>query len=96
MPGRKFDLPARYFGGTGLRLHHLRHEAAHGFRRLILHLAGSVGVGAEGEPRIVVAKHTGDGLDIHSILQGQRGECQVLIRNRTKSLENTHFLDSHQ
>ena len=35
-------------GDAGLCLHHLRHEAAYGFRRLILHLAGGVGVGAEG------------------------------------------------
>ena len=54
--------------------HHLRHEATHGFRRLILHLAGGVGIGAQGEPRVVVAQHTGNGLDIHTILQGQGGE----------------------
>ena len=63
------------FGVAGLLLHHLGHEAAHGFRRLILHLPGGVGVGAEGEARIVVAQHTGDRLDIHPVLEGQRGEC---------------------
>ena len=61
------------FGGSGvvLHLHHLGHEVSHSFRRLILHLAGGVGVGAQGEACIVVAQHTGDCLDIHAILQGQ-------------------------
>ena len=55
-------------------LHHLRHEVPHGFRRLVLHLAGGVGVGAQGEPRVVVAQHTGDRFDVHAVLQGQGGE----------------------
>ena len=62
------------FDAAGVPLHDLRHEAAHGFRRLILHLPGGVGIGAEGEARVVVAKHTGDGLDVHAVLQGQSGE----------------------
>ena len=62
------------FGIAGLPSHDLRHEAAHGFRCLILHLPGGVGVGAQGEARIVVAQHTGDGLDVHTVLEGQRGE----------------------
>ena len=37
---------------AGLPLHHLCHEAAHGFRSLILHLPGGVGVGAEGAAQI--------------------------------------------
>ena len=36
-----------FFAVKGIILHDLRHEAAHGFRRLILHLPGGVGVGAE-------------------------------------------------
>ena len=35
-------------GTTGQPLHDLRHEAAHGLRRLILHLPGGVGVGVQG------------------------------------------------
>ena len=57
------------FGLLRCLLHHLRHEAAHGFRRLVLHLAGGVGVGAEGESCIVVAQHTGDRLDVYAVLQ---------------------------
>ena len=34
-PGRKFGLPARCFDAAGLLLHGLRHEAAHGLRRLV-------------------------------------------------------------
>ena len=33
---------------AGLLLHDLRHEAAHGFRRLTLHLSGGVGVDVGG------------------------------------------------
>ena len=55
-------------------LHHLGHEASHGFCRLILHLPGGVGIGTQGEPRVVVAQHTGHSLDVHAILQGQGGE----------------------
>ena len=36
------------FSVAGLLLHHLGHEAAHGFRRLILHLSGGVGVDVGG------------------------------------------------
>ena len=54
--------------------HYLLHEAPHRFSSLVLHLAGGVGVGAEGEAGIVVAQHGGDGFDIDAILEGCRGE----------------------
>ncbi len=41
-------------------LHDLRHEAAHFLRSLLLHLPCDVGVGAEGEARVVVPEHTAD------------------------------------
>ena len=67
-------------GGSGMVLHHLGYEAAHGFRRLILHLPGGVGVGAQGESGIVVAQHTGDSLDVHAVLerQGSEGMSQIV------------------
>ena len=77
VPGRKFGLPAWCFSmllGCVCRSHHLSHEAAHGFRRLILHLTGGVGVGAEGEACVVVAQHTGHRLDVHTVLKCKRGE----------------------
>ena len=72
--GRKFAFLSGAFEAVSLLLHYLCHEAAHSLRRLILHLPGGVGIGAQGEPRIVVAQHTGHCLDVHPILQGQRGE----------------------
>ena len=66
-------------------LYYLAHEISHGFRRLILHLAGGVGVGAQGEARIVMTQHTGNGLDVHAILQGQGGEGVPLCHNKDKS-----------
>ena len=72
-------------GTAGQPLHDLRHEAAHGFRRLILHLPCGVGISTEGEARIVVAQHTGDRLDVHAILQGKGGEGMPLWHNKDKS-----------
>ena len=66
-------------------LHDLRHEAAHGLRRLVLHLPGSVGVGAQGEPGVVMAQRVGEGLHIHAVLEGQRGEGMPLWHNKDKS-----------
>ena len=66
-------------------LHDLCHEAAHRLRRLILHLPGGVGVGAEGEACVIVPQHTGDRLDVHSVLKGQRGESVPLWHNKDKS-----------
>ena len=66
--GRKFGLPARFFASVGLPLLYLGHEVPHGFRRLILHLPGSVGVGAEGEACVIVAQHTGDRFDVYPVL----------------------------
>ena len=37
--------------------HHLCHETAHFLRGLLLHLPCDVGVGAEGESRVVVTEH---------------------------------------
>ena len=55
-------------------LHDLCHEAAHGGCSLVLLLPCSVGVGAEGEPGIIVAQHGGHRLDIHTVLKGCGGE----------------------
>ena len=73
------------FDAAGVPLHDLRHEAAHGLRRLILHLPGGVGVGAQSEARVVVAQHTGDRFDVHAVLQGQRRKGVPLWHNKDKS-----------
>ena len=44
-----------------------------------------MGVGAQGESGIVVPQHTGDGLDVHTVLQGQGGEGVPLWYNKDKS-----------
>ena len=64
-------------------LHHLRHEAAHGLCGLVLLLPCSVGVGAQGEARVVVSKHIADGFHVYAVLQCQRGECvsEVVKKN---------------
>ena len=46
-------------------LSNLRHEAAHFLRGLLLHLPCDVGVGAEGEARVVVPEHTADDILKH-------------------------------
>ena len=73
--------------GQGVCSYHLAHEITHGLRRLVLHLACGVGVGAQGKPRIVVAQHTGDCLDIHAVLECQGGEgmTQVVEANVRKA-----------
>lgn len=56
-------------------LHHLRHEAAHGFRCLILYLPGGVGIGSEREACVVVPEHIGHRFDVDAVLQRQGSEC---------------------
>ena len=57
-----------------LRSHILVNHAADGVRRLPAHLLGGVGVGVQSEACRVVAQRVGEGLHIHAILEGQRGE----------------------
>ena len=54
--------------------HILRYELSHCIGCLFLHPGCDVGVCAEGKARIEVPQHTGDRLDVHAVLQGQRGE----------------------
>ena len=54
---------------------HLRHEIAHLLRGTFLHLACDVGVGAEREACVEMAKHTGYCLYVHAILERQGREC---------------------
>ena len=56
-------------------LHGLADDAADGVGGGTLHLRRSVGVGAQGKSRVVVAQHTADGFHVYAILQGQRSEC---------------------
>ena len=55
-------------------LHGLADDAADGVGGGTLHPLRGVGVGAEGKARVVVAQRTRQRLDIHAVLEGQRGE----------------------
>ena len=59
-----------YFCG----LHGLADDAADGVGGGALHPLRGVGVGAEGKARVVVAQRTRQRLDVHAVLEGQRGE----------------------
>ena len=73
--GREVRLPNRCAVCIPLRpLSHLRHEAPHGLGRLVLFLAGGVGVGPQGEPCVVVPQHGGDRFDVYPVLEGQGGK----------------------
>ena len=65
-------------------LHDLCHETAHRLCCLVLLLPRSVGVGAECKSGVIVAEHTADGFDVHSILQCQRCEGMPLRYNYDK------------
>ena len=55
-------------------LHDLFHETPHSGCCLILLLPAGMGVGAQGEPGIVVPRHGGHGFDVHAVLEGCGGE----------------------
>ena len=58
-----------------LFLHDLCHEITHLFGCTFLHLPRDVGVGAEREACVEMAKHTGYCLYVHAILERQGREC---------------------
>ena len=64
------SVPLRLFCG----LHGLADDAADGVGGVTLHPLRGVGVGAEGKARVVVTQRTGQRLDVHAVLEGQRGE----------------------
>ena len=63
-PGRKFQP----FFSFDLLLHDLVHKISHLFGGLFLLLACGVGVGSQCEPGIVVAQHTTDSFQVHTVL----------------------------
>ena len=67
-----------------LCLHRLSDDVPDGIGGVTFHLRRSVGVGAEGKARIVVAQRTGQCLDIHAVLEGQRDEGVPLRYNYDK------------
>ena len=74
------SVPLRLFCG----LHGLADDAADGVGGGALHSLRGVGVGAEGKARVVVAQCAGQRLDVHAVLEGQRGEGVPLRYNNDK------------
>ena len=65
-------------------LHGLADDAADGVGGVTLHPLRGVGVGAESEARVIVSQCTGQRLDVHTVLEGQRGEGVPLRYNNDK------------
>ena len=55
-------------------LHGLADDAADGVGGVTLHPLCGVGVGAESKARVIVSQCAGQHLDVHAVLEGQRGE----------------------
>ena len=72
-PDGKICLPVRFLLLL-TRLYNLSQDAAHSLGGLVLLLLRGVGVGAQGEPGIVVPRHGGHGFDVHAVLEGCGGE----------------------
>ena len=65
-------------------LHRLTDDVSDGVSGVTLHIRRGVGVGAEREAFIVVSQRTGQRLDVHAVLEGQRGEGVPLRYNYDK------------
>ena len=72
-PDGKICLPVRFLLLL-TRLYNLSQDAAHSLGGLVLLLLRGVGVGAQGEPGIVVPRHGGLGFYVHAVLEGCGGE----------------------
>lgn len=68
------------------------HKIPHFLRRALLHLAGSVYVGAQCETRVVVAKHVGHRFHIHTVLQSN-GRERVLESSKIKQHKQSIFFN---
>lgn len=82
-PDGKICLPVRFLLLL-TRLYNLSQDAAHSLGGLVLLLLRGVGVGAQGEPGIVVPRHGGHGFDVHAVLEGCGGEGVPLRYNYDK------------
>lgn len=64
------SVPLRLFCG----LHGLADDVSDGVGGVTLHPLRGVSVGAEGKARVIVSQCVGQRLDVHAVLEGQRGE----------------------
>ena len=65
-------------------LHRLTDDIPDSIGGITFHFRRGVGVGAEGEASVVVSQRTGQRLDVHAVLEGQRGEGVPLRYNYDK------------
>lgn len=80
------SVPLRLFCG----LHGLADDAADDVGGVTLHPLRGVGVGAEGKARVIVSQRTGQRLDVHAVLEGQRGEGVTNAMVRLGGLAEMH------
>lgn len=80
------SVPLRLFCG----LHGLADDAADGVGGGALHPLRGVGVGAEGKACVIVSQRTGQRLDVHAVLEGQRGEGMTNAMVRLGALAEMH------
>ena len=80
------SVPLRLFCG----LHGLADDVPDGVGGVTLHPLRGVSVGAESEARVVVAQRTGQRLDVHAVLEGQRGEGVTNAMVRLGALAEMH------
>ena len=73
-----------------LCLHRLTDDIPDGVGGGALHPLRGVGVGAEGKARVIVSQCAGQRLDVHTVLEGQRGERVTNAMVRLGGLADTH------
>ena len=80
------SVPLRLFCG----LHGMADDAADGVGGGALHSLRGVSVGAESEACVIVSQCTGQRLDVHTVLEGQRGERVTNAMVRLGGLAEMH------
>ena len=94
VPDRKCWFPVWRFVFSAVASQDLCHKISHGLRCLVLHLPCGVGVGAEGEARVVVSQHTADRFHVYTVLecQGCESMTQIVEANIGQSRLRQKFL----
>ena len=71
-------------------LYRIGEETADLVCRVLLHRFRDMPVGVEGKSGAIVTENAGECFDVHTVLEGKRGECVLLWHNKDKS-ENSVF-----
>ena len=67
------------------------HKAAHDLAGPLLHIAGHMGVGIQGEGRLGVPQDAGQGLGVYPGGQGMGGKCVPITYNKDKTEKSPVF-----